>query len=141
MSIISFIRYIPMEFLGKTDNWQQIYKQKSSTFNTSSNACLQNNVLRNVRFPPLVTAYGRAVYLFLNCKEMCSWNGKEFSMLHYLGPSPSKKYFLFAPLKSPLNFKNDEKCFLFFLFVLKIFKFLSWLFGHIEKVAWLEGWE
>ena len=24
------------------------------------------------------------------------------------------------------------------LFVLKIFKFLSWLFGHAEKTAWLE---
>ena len=23
-------------------------------------------------------------------------------------------------------------------FVLKIFKFLSWLFGHVEKMAWLE---
>ena len=24
------------------------------------------------------------------------------------------------------------------LFVLKIFKFLSWTFGHLEKTAWLE---
>ena len=24
------------------------------------------------------------------------------------------------------------------LFVLKIFKFLSWLFGHVEETAWLE---
>ena len=24
------------------------------------------------------------------------------------------------------------------LFVLKILKFLSWLFGHVEKTAWLE---
>ena len=23
-------------------------------------------------------------------------------------------------------------------FILKIFKFLSWLFGHVEKTAWLE---
>ena len=23
-------------------------------------------------------------------------------------------------------------------FVLKIFKFLYWLFGHVEKTAWLE---
>ena len=33
-------------------------------------------------------------------------------------------------------FKNDEKCFLFHLknpFVLKILKFLSWYFGHLEK--------
>ena len=28
------------------------------------------------------------------------------------------------------------------LFVLKIFKFLVWLFGHVEKTTWLEtqGW-
>ena len=24
------------------------------------------------------------------------------------------------------------------LFVLKIFKILSWLFGHVGKIAWLE---
>ena len=26
------------------------------------------------------------------------------------------------------------------LFVLKIFKFLSWLFGHVEKTNWLKRW-
>ena len=25
-------------------------------------------------------------------------------------------------------------------FILKVFKFLSWLFGHLEKTAWLEKW-
>ena len=34
--------------------------------------------------------------------------------------------------------KNDFYFILKALFVLKIFKFLSWLFGHIEKTAWLE---
>ena len=24
------------------------------------------------------------------------------------------------------------------LFVLKLFKFLSWVFGYVEKMAWLE---
>ena len=24
------------------------------------------------------------------------------------------------------------------LFVLKMFKFLSWIFGHVEKTAWLK---
>ena len=36
---------------------------------------------------------------------------------------------------------NDEKFFYFILkalFVLKLFKFLSWLFGHAGKTAWLE---
>ena len=39
-------------------------------------------------------------------------------------------------------FKNDENAFYFILkalFVLKIFKCLSWLFGHIEKTAWWES--
>ena len=38
-------------------------------------------------------------------------------------------------------FINDENAFQFILkatFVLKIFKFLSWLFSHIEKRSWLE---
>ena len=39
-------------------------------------------------------------------------------------------------------FKNDEKnafdIILKALFVFKIFKFLFWLFGHIEKTVWLE---
>ena len=39
------------------------------------------------------------------------------------------------------NGKNDEKYFLFHLknpFVLKVFSFFSWLFGHVEKMAWSE---
>ena len=41
--------------------------------------------------------------------------------------------------------KNDKKCFLFYLktlFVLKIFKLLSWHFGHVGKTSLLErqGW-
>ena len=38
-------------------------------------------------------------------------------------------------------FKNYEKCFLFHVkssFILKTFWFLSWLFRHLEKTAWLE---
>ena len=42
-------------------------------------------------------------------------------------------------MESPL--KRIKKWFLFHqkrFFVLKIFKFLSWLFDHVEKTAWLE---
>ena len=55
-----------------------------------------------------------------------------------VGLSPSKETALFAWFKA---LQNDEECFCFILkvlFVLKIFKFLSWLFGHVEKPAWLE---
>ena len=54
-----------------------------------------------------------------------------------VGYSPSKKNCL---LQWKL-FKNDEKNFSFTLkaiFVLKIFKFVSWLFCHVEKTTWLE---
>ena len=34
--------------------------------------------------------------------------------------------------------KNDFYFILNALFILKISKFLSWLFGHVEKTAWLD---
>ena len=53
-----------------------------------------------------------------------------------LSPSKDLRYLLqWKPCK------NDEKCFYFILealFVLKIFKFLSWPFGHADKTAWSE---
>ena len=54
-----------------------------------------------------------------------------------LSKLPKKDFYLFQ--SKP--FKNDEKCFSFILktyFVLKLFKYLSWVFGHVEKTAWLE---
>ena len=60
-----------------------------------------------------------------------------------VGLSPSKKKLFY--LLQWKSFKSDKKCFLFhpksfyaFFIILKIFKFLSWLFHHIEKTAWLE---
>ena len=42
-------------------------------------------------------------------------------------------------IESPLKMvKNAFYFILKALFVLKIFKFLSWLFSHVEKTAWLE---
>ena len=50
-----------------------------------------------------------------------------------------KKIVLLASMKA---LSNDEKCFFYFrlkaLFVLKIFEFLSRLFGHAEKTAWIK---
>ena len=49
-----------------------------------------------------------------------------------VGFSPSKKNWFYLLRWKP--FKNEEKCFYFhLLFVLKMFKFLPWLFGHVEK--------
>ena len=46
---------------------------------------------------------------------------------------------LSIPLEIPLKMmKNDFYFTLKALFVLKIFKFLSWIFGFVEETAWLE---
>ena len=53
---------------------------------------------------------------------------------------PSKKNFFICFNDSPSTMmKNVFYFILKTLFVLKIFEFLSWLFGHVEKTAWLEG--
>ena len=39
-------------------------------------------------------------------------------------------------IEKPL--KMTKTAFYFILKALEIFKFLSWLFGHVEKMAWLE---
>ena len=42
-------------------------------------------------------------------------------------------------IESPLKMmKNAFYSILKAVFVLKIIKFLSWLFGHVEKMPWLE---
>ena len=42
-------------------------------------------------------------------------------------------------IESPLKImKNAFYFILKTFFVLKIFQFLSWLFNHVEKIAWLE---
>ena len=63
---------------------------------------------------------------------------------HYfkVGPSPSKFFCLFAyiiALQKKWKMLYLKKYFILkALFVLKIFEFLFWLFGHVEKMAWLE---
>ena len=55
------------------------------------------------------------------------------------GLSPSKKIFIICCNDSPSKMmKNAFYLILKALFVVKIFKFLSWLFYHVEKTAWLE---
>ena len=56
-----------------------------------------------------------------------------------VGLSPSKKNFFIRFNNSPSRMmKNAFYFILKALFFLKIFKVLSWLFGHVEKMAWLE---
>ena len=87
-----------------------------------------------------------------NVKPRCFWvlacsisdllkNEKDESKeLLKLGLSPSKKKKCFicfndSPSKA---MKNAFYFILKALLVLKIFKFLSWFFGHVVKTAWLE---
>ena len=55
-----------------------------------------------------------------------------------VGLSSSKKPVFACVTESPLKSMKNAYFVLKALFVLKIFEFLSWLFGHIEKTAWLE---
>ena len=59
--------------------------------------------------------------------------------LFKVGVSPSKKKNIVCINDSPSKMlKNAFYFILKALFVLKIFKFLSWLSGHVEKTTWLE---
>ena len=56
-----------------------------------------------------------------------------------VGLSPSKKQFFTC--FDQFSLKLMKNAFYFILkafFLLKISKFLSWIFGHVEKTAWLE---
>ena len=56
-----------------------------------------------------------------------------------LKSDPPKKFALFASFKTFVKMiKNPFYFILKARFVLKIFKFLSWLFGHVERTTWLE---
>ena len=63
MSIFNFIVHILQDLFGKTDNWQQVCIRTSSTFYTSDDVCLRNNILQRKiisyvvlnRFKPLRT--------------------------------------------------------------------------------------
>ena len=63
---------------------------------------------------------------------------KQCSGIIKIGLSPSKKFFVFFNDSPSKMTKNAFYFILKALFVVKIFKFLSWLFGHAEKTAWLE---
>ena len=56
-----------------------------------------------------------------------------------VGLSLPKKKCVICFIESPLKMmKNAFFHLSFSSFILKMFKFLSWLFGHVQKTAWLE---
>ena len=61
----------------------------------------------------------------------------EPNFLNLYSDLPNKNCFSFN--ESPLKMLKNAFYFIFKgLFVLKIINVLSWLFGHVEKVTWLE---
>ena len=85
-------------------------------------------IWNNKRIITLINLLVNIIY-WICCKEV----------LVKVGLSPFEKisvvYFIESPLKM---MKNDFYFILKALFILKIFKFLSWLLGHLEKTTWLE---
>ena len=67
-----------------------------------------------------------SVELFLNCVHIKA------------RPSPSKRFFICFNDGPSKMMENTFYFILKALFVLKIFKCLSWLFGNVEKTTWLE---
>ena len=67
------------------------------------------------------------------------WRRNSPQIFFKVGLLPSKKIYVICFIESPLRMmKNAFYFILKALIVLKIFKFLSWSFGHVEKTAWLE---
>ena len=96
------------------------------------------NSVYNPQFSPCL--YSMQVVL----KMTDTWRGRNcrcFSWIVTLKSDshlPKKICFIYF-IESPLKMmKNAFYFILKALLVLKIFKCLSWLFGHIEKTAWLE---
>ena len=55
-----------------------------------------------------------------------------------LSPSKKKNFIIWFNDSSARSMKNAFYSILKALFVLKILKFLSWYFCHVEKTAWVE---
>ena len=78
---------------------------------------------------------------FRNAWSIVNLFGLTMNIVEALLKSQShlpKKLFYLLKWKS---FRYDENVLFFILkalFVFKIFKFLPWLFGHLEKTTWLE---
>ena len=83
---------------------------------------------------PFLTAHLRCLFL----KYLFLWKYLSFSEFK-VGPSPSKKNCSICFNKNTLKMmKNVFSFTLKVLFVLKIFNFLCWFFGYVEKTTWLE---
>ena len=76
--------------------------------------------------------------LFLWSKLNVCFCFLQFRLVLKSDSHPSRKFFTCFNDNCSEVMKNAFYFVLIALFVLKIFKFLSWVFGHVEKLAWLE---
>ena len=80
------------------------------------------------------------VHLFFGCFGICIYCIDSVTSVTFYRLSPSKKYCVIFFIESPLKLMGNAFYFILkALFILKIFQFLSRLFGHAGKMAWLEG--
>ena len=77
--------------------------------------------------------------LVLKISQYAQGKTPELESLLKLDSHLPKKFCFICFTESPLKMmKNAFYFILKALLVLKVFKFLSWLFAHVEKTAWLE---
>ena len=82
--------------------------------------------------------YFMVVFKELVKNKMTDARGRLFRLLK-VGLSPSKKICVICLIEIPLKLMKNVFYFtLKALFALKIFKILSWHFGHTEKTVWLK---
>ena len=93
------------------------------------NLCFRWHILRSYHFVAGVT---------FKHLQKCNHSGTLTGFLFLKSHSHVLKKFFICFNDSPSKMmKNAFYFILKALFVLKIFKFSSWLFGHVEKTAWL----
>ena len=104
--------------------------------------CFPVNFTKFLRIPFLQNTSGR---LLLDSQNLITTFSSNFRIIFYIKSCWSrtltlqKRNCFICFNESPLKMvKNASYFILKALFVLNIFKFLSWLFGHVEKTAWLE---
>ena len=85
--------------------------------------------------PLIISANFLSILLIIKTK----WNEFKYKFLKSYSHLPKQFFFIYFNDSPSKIMKNAFYFILKALFVLKIFKFLSWDFGHVEKTVWLEG--
>ena len=78
-------------------------------------------------------------FVFLGIQKGTSVINLDLKIIK-VGLSKAKKNFFICFIDGPSKMMKNAFYFIWkTLFVFKIFKFLPWHFGHVEKTAWLKG--